>query len=233
MTIACGVAPWMSAERHRRVGRVVERALALDDAPSRRSASPCSTSHSTVPWAKSLITRSTATPQPSIIIPVWPVGTNVARSPAARAAATQLERDRHLADGAVGRRPSGSPACPAGGAARRRSPCAPAGAGSRRSRVPVAAAAAANSGSSPTNVCSPDRTSRPAAIASQDDRPPALGQPAAGRGDADQQRVRAGRQGERLAERRDDRDVVAAAGTRDTFCPARVESRTATTSSRP
>ena len=39
-----------------------------------------------MPWAKSLISRSTATPQPSIIIPVWPVGTNDARSPAARAA---------------------------------------------------------------------------------------------------------------------------------------------------
>ena len=39
-----------------------------------------------VPCEKSLMSRSTATPQPSIIIPVWPVGTNEARWPAASAA---------------------------------------------------------------------------------------------------------------------------------------------------
>ncbi len=38
-----------------------------------------------MPWVKSLISRSTATPQPSIIIPVWPVGTKTADSPAAAA----------------------------------------------------------------------------------------------------------------------------------------------------
>ena len=100
MTIACGVAPWMSAERHGAVGGVVERALALDDDPvALRSAS--STIHSTVPWTKSLITRSTATPQPSIIMPVWPVAR---RPPSARheRRPAQLERDRHLADRAVG-----------------------------------------------------------------------------------------------------------------------------------
>ena len=48
--------------------------------------SPSSASHSAVPWRKSAITRSTATPQPSIIIPVWPVGTNEALRPAAVAA---------------------------------------------------------------------------------------------------------------------------------------------------
>ena len=64
-------------------------------------------------------------------------------------------------------RRSGSPACPARVVGRRPSPCARAAAGSRRSRVPRAAAAAANSGSSPTKVCSPDRTSRPAAMASR------------------------------------------------------------------
>jgi hypothetical protein len=47
--------------------------------------SPSSINPSTVPWTKSLITRSTATPQPSIIIPVCPVGTKTAASPAARA----------------------------------------------------------------------------------------------------------------------------------------------------
>ncbi len=49
-------------------------------------ASASSTSHSTVPWRKSEATRSTATPQPSIIIPVWPVATNTAPRPAATAA---------------------------------------------------------------------------------------------------------------------------------------------------
>ena len=43
-----------------------------------------------------------ATPQPSIMMPVWPVGTKTAESPAARAASTELERHAHLADGAVG-----------------------------------------------------------------------------------------------------------------------------------
>ena len=33
---------------------------------------------------KSLMSRSTAAPHPSIIIPVWPVGTNGAARPAAR-----------------------------------------------------------------------------------------------------------------------------------------------------
>ncbi len=32
------------------------------------------------------MSRSTATPQPSIIIPVWPVGTNTPRRPASSAA---------------------------------------------------------------------------------------------------------------------------------------------------
>ncbi len=173
------------------------------------SASPCSTSHSTVPWAKSLISRSTATPQPSIIIPVWPVGTNDGAIAGARAAA-RAARARPTSCRSRSRcRPSGSPACPARGGGRRRSPSGPAGAGSRRSRCPRAAAAAANSGSSPRNVCSPDRTSRPAAIAVEDDRPPRRRQPAAGRRDADQQRVGRARQRERLVERRDDRDVVA------------------------
>ena len=48
--------------------------------------SPCSVSHSQVPFEKSLMTRSTATPQPAIIIPVWPVGTNAARRPCSVAA---------------------------------------------------------------------------------------------------------------------------------------------------
>ncbi len=64
-------------------------------------ASPCSTSHSTVPFAKSLMTRSTATPQPSIIIPVWPVGTITADAPVPTRRRDQFECDGHLADRAV------------------------------------------------------------------------------------------------------------------------------------
>ena len=88
------------------------------------------------------------------------------------------------------------------------SPSGPAGAGSRRSSVPRAAAAAANSGSSPRNVWSPDRMSRPAAIASRIVGRQRVGELAAGRGDPDQQRVGRAREGERLVEGRDDRDVV-------------------------
>ena len=59
------------------------------------------------------------------------------------------------------------------------------------------------------NVCSPDRTSRPAAIAARIDRPPGGRQPAAGRGDPDEQARRAGSAAERLVERGHERDVVA------------------------
>ena len=54
-----------------------------------------------VPWAKSLISRSTATPQPSIIIPVWPVATNDARSPAAMAARRSSSATDILPIGAI------------------------------------------------------------------------------------------------------------------------------------
>ena len=47
------------------------------------------------------MSRSTAAPHPSIIIPVWPVGTNDAARPAAWARSPELEGDRHLADRAV------------------------------------------------------------------------------------------------------------------------------------
>ena len=101
------------------------------------SASPSSTSHSTVPWAKSLMSRSTATPQPSIIIPVWPVGTNDGRV-AGRLRGLAAARGRPTSCRSRSRcRPSGSPACPARAAGRRPSPSARAAAGSRRSAVPA------------------------------------------------------------------------------------------------
>ena len=113
---------------------------------------------------------------------------------------------------------------PGGGDARPRSPSAPGRAGSRRSRAPVAAAAAANSGSSPRNVCSPLRTSSPAR-ARPGSSPASRRELAAGRRDPDQQGVAAGT-GERLVEGGDDRDVEARpATTRDTLPPAIGSSR--------
>ena len=83
--IACGVVPWISP----RV-TLLYAGWSSDPWPSTMTQSPrrspSSTSHSAVPWTKSATTRSTATPQPSIIIPVWPVGTNDADRPAATAA---------------------------------------------------------------------------------------------------------------------------------------------------
>ena len=69
-------------------------------------------------------------------------------------------------------------------------------------------------------------------MAARIDRPPRVGQPAAGRRDADEQRVGRARQRKRLVERRDDRDVVAGRYS-STLRPAFVESMTATTSSCP
>ena len=54
-----------------------------------------------VPWEKSLTSRSTATPQPSIIIPVWPVGHERRPVAGGEGGAPELERDGHLADGAI------------------------------------------------------------------------------------------------------------------------------------
>ena len=197
------------------------------------SASPCSTSHSTVPWAKSLISRSTATPQPSIIIPVWPVGTNTADWPAAMRRRAQLERDRHLADRAVGRRPSGSPACPGRGAGRPRSPSAPAVAGSRRSwcrgRRPPPRTPGRRRGTCAGRRGRRGRRRSPPRIVV----PPRGRQLAAGRGDADQERV--GRRRRAPGPRRGVATIGMSWPGRNssTFRPACVESRTATTSSRP
>ena len=85
MTIACGVAPWISPSV-----TLLYAGWSSDPWPSTSTQSPrdspSSTSHSTVPWRKSAATRSTVTPQPSTIIPVWPVATNTADRPAAWAA---------------------------------------------------------------------------------------------------------------------------------------------------
>ncbi len=69
MTIACGVAPWISPSV-----TLLYAGWSSEPWPSTMTQSPrdspSSTSHSTVPWRKSAMTRSTATPQPSIMIPV-------------------------------------------------------------------------------------------------------------------------------------------------------------------
>ncbi len=212
--IPCGVAPWMSASV------TAEYAgWSSDPWPSTRTQSPiasaCSTSHSTVPWAKSLMSRSTATPQPSIIIPVWPVGTNDARCRPRPAAAARNSRATDILPIAQSR-PDGQHHPLAGAVAAtdrglhplRRAPVVDdrASRGRRRPRR--------TPGSSPRNVWSPDRTSRPAAIAARivarhvaGSLPPVGAMPissASGRGG----------QGQRLVQRRHDRDVVARAGTR-------------------
>ena len=51
---------------------------------------------------KSAITASTQMPQPSMKIPVCPVGANAARTPRGGECVAQLEHDRHLADVRVG-----------------------------------------------------------------------------------------------------------------------------------
>ena len=75
--------------------------------PSTNSSSPprrwpSTTSRSAAPARKSETTASTAIPQPAIAIPVWPVGTKTRGEAAAARLEVELERDRLLADRAVG-----------------------------------------------------------------------------------------------------------------------------------
>ena len=83
--IAWGVVPWM---RPNVTGEYA--GWSIEPWPSTKIQSPissaCSTSHSQVPARKSEISRSTETPQPAIIMPVWPVGTKTPRRPASFAA---------------------------------------------------------------------------------------------------------------------------------------------------
>ena len=190
------------------------------------SSSPCSTSHSTVPWAKSLISRSTATPQPSIIIPVWPVGTNDGPVAGGQRRSAKLEGDRHLADRAVGPDRQDHPlaravAAPDGRLHPLRRPAVV-----DDPRPARAAAAAANSGSSPMNVWRPDRTSSPAAIAARMIVRQAAGSlPPVGAIPISSASGGVG-QGERLVEGRDDRDVVAGQEGRHVLAgPGRIEDR--------
>ena len=165
-------------ERHRRVGRVVERALALDDDPvAERLAlldQPLDGALGEV--ADEPVDRDA----PALDHHPGLAGRHERRAgrrprppPGGAPARPTSCRSRNRC------RPSGSPACPGRGAGRPPSPSGPAAGGSRRSSSRALPAAAANSGSSPMNVCRPDRTSRPASMAAEDDRPP--GRRAAGR----------------------------------------------------
>ena len=112
-------------------------------------------------------------------------------------------------------RPSGSPACPGrggrpiGGLHPR-----PAAGGSRRSASRPPRPPRRTPGRRRGTCGGPEWTSRPAPIASRIVVRHAVRQLAAGRRDADEERVRRGSQGEGLVERRDDRDVAVRAGSR-------------------
>ena len=127
---------------------------------------------SAAPAMKSATTASTAMPQPSIMMPVWPVATKLVRRPRARSPSTSCSwavilptlqsvptvrhtYALHVLGQARGHRQVGRRA----------------GAG-RGSAVPFARAAAASSGSSARKVCSPFHTSQPAASASRDPAAP-------------------------------------------------------------
>ena len=201
-------------ERHRRVGRVVERALALDDHPV---AAPLALLDHPFDGALGEVAdqavdggapaldhhpglagrdergRSGRPHAPPCAAPARPTSCR-SRSPSRR---------------------SGSPACPGRGGGRPPSPSGPAAGGSRRSGVPDAAAAAANSGSSPRNVWSPEWTSRPARIAARivarqasGSLPPVGAIPIRSVSGARLER-------QRLVEGRDDRDVVVGQDRRD------------------
>ena len=185
-----------------------------------------------MPCAKSLIRRSTATPHPSIIIPVWPVGTNTADWPAARAdvrsssATDILPIAQSVAD-----RQDHPLARPMAAADRGLHPLGRSSVvDDRRSRA--AAAAFANSGSSPRNVWRP-----PTDIEAGVDRGRIVARHAAGSlppVGAMPMSSESGGVGERegLGQGRHDRDVVA--GQKVVHVPAgpgRIEDRD--TSSRP
>ena len=223
MTIACGVAPWISAEGHRRVGRVVERALALDDDPVAERLALLDQ-----PLDRALgevADEPIDGDAPALDHHPGLAGRDERRAVAgARAAARRsssatdiLPIAQSLPTVRITRLP-GRVAAPDGRLHPvRRTPVVD-------DRGPSAAAAAANSGSSPRNVWSPDRTSRPAAIAARMIARHDVREPAAGRRDPDQQRVGWVGQGQRLVERRDDRDVVAGQVRADVLArPGRID----------
>ena len=179
------------------------------------------------------MTRSTATPQPSIIMPVCPVGTNATESPAARPAfrSSSATDILPIAQSVPTVRITRLP-----GRWRRPTAVSKRSGGRRKSMMwtPAIAAAADSSGSSPRKVWSPEWSSSPASIAawrigrhSSGSRPPVGAIPmssVSGRG----------RPGIARASAR-----VPTIGTSDpgihsaVVRPASVESSTAITSSRP
>ena len=174
------------------------------------SASPCSTSHSTVPWAKSLMSRSTGD-APALDHHPGLAGRHEDR------AIGRPRRPTRRSSSATDILPIAQsvptvridPLARGMAAARRRSPSGPAAGGSRRSCVPLR-----RGGRRELRVVAEERVQAGQDVEAgvdrgEDRRPPRRRQLAAGRGDADQQRVgRVGR-ARASARRRDDRDVVA------------------------
>ena len=104
-------------ERHARVHRVDERALAFDEEELAPARAPSTTSRSAAPARKSATTASTAIPQPAIAMPGLTGRHEDGREPAPARLEVELDGDRLLADRAVRpdrehdarRRPRGSP----------------------------------------------------------------------------------------------------------------------------
>ncbi len=159
----------------------------ITQSPSR---SPCSTMRSTVPWRKSDTTASTGAPQPSIMMPVWPVATNEVLTPASRAARRSSSMCRHLAHGAVRTDRQDDPACPGHGGGRPRS------SGAGRAADILERDTVHRRGRDQVGVVREERMQPRDDVQAvpdgrQQDDLPGLRQAAAGGCDADEQRVRA------------------------------------------
>ena len=158
-------------ERHRRIGRVIERALALDDHPIAQGLALLDE-----PFHRALgevADEPVDGHAPALDHHPGLAGRHEDRGLAGRERRTCAARGRPTSCRWRSRsRRSGSPACPGRGGARPPSPSAPAAGGSRRSRCRGRAAAAANSGSSPMNVCRPLEDVEAGADRGEDGRPP-------------------------------------------------------------
>ena len=158
-----GLAAVQQAERHRRIGRVEQRSLALDHVQmvgrSRRaSAFRRRRRRSRTPR------RPSGCPQPAIMIPVWPVARKLTSSPRACKAASDRQRRIFLAERAIGadRQQPLAAALPAGRNrnVRRRDADVDQAPAERFGR-------AASCGISDSRACMPDTMSSPASSASR------------------------------------------------------------------
>ena len=97
-----GTGAVQETQRDGGVAGMVDAPLTLDQHDVRVLRFPRSTNRSAAPAMKSATTASTAMPQPSIMIPVWPVATNRVRRPRVIELLRELQLGGHLADVAVG-----------------------------------------------------------------------------------------------------------------------------------